>query len=180
MRRLTLEEAELVSSAARGDGNRPSLYRVTSGFDEEISADFETFLILNSIDERTQVSQFFQTVLENDPNSNDNRDRLLAEYVSARKANEEAKLTRMESFSEIYDETKSTLQNMSDGFEDITEVDLLNEATNTALGGIVEQRDRFSYDLSVLTVLEQAVPEGGISTLRRELESWGDLLVEYD
>lgn len=179
-RRLTAEEADQVSSAAREDGDRPQLFIASRGEEEEISSDFQVYLILTDISLRTQVANFFQVILDNDPNDLTTYTELLLEFVLQELGNAEIGTRNFNQLTEFYDDIRSSYSNTTDGFTDVNEVVLLQESLTNSLGAIVEQRDRLLFDTAALTVLQTRAEEGGSGDFRRELESWIRVLVEYE
>lgn len=179
-RRLTAEEADRVAGAARGDGDRPTLFSASSGAENEISSDFEVYLILTDISVRTQVANFFQVILDNDPNDLDAYNELLLEFLVEEISNAEEGKREFSDVTEFYDTTRASYSNTTDGFTDVEEVNLLQEALTNSLGQLAEQRDRFVFNVAALTVLQDRANESGSSEFRQELESWIRVLVEYE
>lgn len=179
-RRLSLEEAETVSSSAREDGDRPTLFRAASGSEEEISQDFETYLILTDIGTRSRIANFFQVILENDPNDLELYTSLLREFLEEEVSNATGGRTSFDEVTELYDDIRQAYGVTTDGFTDVSEVNFLQEALTNSLGSIAEQRDRFSFNFAALSVLQARQEAGSNQLFRQELESWVRVLVEYE
>lgn len=180
MRRLTLEEVELVSSAARGDGARPSYFNVQSAAEEEISTNFESFLILTPLQVRSDLSNFFQTVIDNDPNQVEVRSDLLEEFLEEEQRNELRSQRMYADLTEYYDRVRDQFAQASEGFEDVTEVVLLQESVTRSLGDIVSSRDRHAYGHAVLSVLATRHSSSGNNSHTQEIQSWIRTLIEYE
>lgn len=179
-RRLSAEEANQVSGAAREDGDRPELFIASTGAETEISTDFEVYLILTDIAVRTQIANFFQVILDNDPNDLASYTELLLEFLEEEISNAEEGKREFADVTEFYDATRTSYTNTTDGFTDVSEVNLLQEALANSLGPLAEQRDRFIFNVAALTVLQTRANEGGSDSFTRELESWIRVLVEYE
>lgn len=179
-RRLTAEEADQVSNLARGDGERPQLFIASTGEETEISSDFETYLILTESSIRTQIANFLRVILENDPNNLEVRTELLLLFIREEISNADRAKGEFAEVTEFYDQTRTAFSNTTDGFIDVSEVTLLQEALTSSLGPIAEQRDRLIFNTAALTVLQTRTEAGGSDNFRRELESWVRVLVEYE
>lgn len=180
MRQLTLEEASKVTSAARTEAARPEFFNAQSSQDEVISTEFESYLILTPISTRNSVSTFFSTILESDPNQIDLRNKLLSEYIDIEKSNEQALKSASEQLTSYYDQVHTSFTNSVEGFEDVTEAVLVQEALTSSMGNIVSSRDRHVFNYAVLSVLSARLDAGNDTSLRKELQSWVRVLVEYD
>jgi len=180
MRRLTLDEAETVTASARAAGDRPLFFNATTLTDEEISQEFEAYLILTPISTRSDTSTFFQTILDNDPNQLDLRQQLLTEYLEEELRNETESQRVFDDLTQYYDQVRSNLAASLEGFEDVTEATLLQESLTSSMGDIVSARDRHHFNYAVFSVLRRRLENGGSATLSQELRSWVRLLVEYD
>lgn len=180
MRRLTLEEAETVTSSAREEGNRPEFFNAQSRVSEEISQEFEAYLILTPISVRSSVSSFFQTILDNDPNQIETRNQLIDEYLEEEQRNELESQRMYQQLTEYYDQIRANLSASLDGFENVAEATLLQEALTKSMGDIVSARDRHTFNYAVLAVLASRVETGGASDFEQELQAWVRVLVEYD
>jgi hypothetical protein len=178
MRRLTLEEADTVSSSARED--RPTFFNAQTRASESISQEFEAYLILTPISVRSSVSSFFQTILENDPNQIDVRNQLINEYLEEEQRNELEGQRMYQQLTEYYDQVRTNLTASLDGFEDVTEATLLQEALTKSMGDIVAARDRHTFNYAALSVLASRVESGGAADFDQELQAWVRVLVEYD
>lgn len=179
-RGLSADEASLVSAKARPDGQRPTLYSSVSDTEEEISSDFEVYLILTDPSLRNKVANFFQTILDNNPNDLDVRSRLLNDFIQEEIRNSQGKSQEFSSLTSFYDEIRSSYGATINGFTDIAEVVALQEALTLSLGPIAEQRDRLTFNYSALNVLLARANSSGSDSFTRELESWIRLLVEYE
>lgn len=180
MRRLTLEEAETVTSSAREEGNRPEFFNAQSRVSEEISQEFEAYLILTPISVRSSVSSFFQTILDNDPNQIEVRNQLIDEYLEEEQRNELESQRMYQQLTEYYDQVRSDLSSSLDGFESVAEATLLQEALTKSMGDIVSARDRHTFNYAALAVLASRVETGGAADFEQELQAWVRVLVEYD
>jgi len=180
MRRLTLDEAEQVSASAREPGERPTFYNATTRADEEISQEFEAYLILTPSSVRSEISTFFQTILDNDPNNVQLREQLLSEFLEEELRNASESQRVFSNLTEYYDSVRTSLSSSVEGFEDVTEVPLLQEATTSSMGDIVSTRDRHQLDYAVLRVLQTRAENGRSATLTEELRSWVRVLTEYE
>lgn len=180
MRRLTLEEAEIVTSSAREDGSRPTFFNAQSRAEEEISQEFEAYLILTPISVRSSVSSFFQIVLDNDPNQIETRDQLVDEYLEEEQRNELESQRMYQQLTEYYDSIRSTFSSSLDGFENVTEATLLQEALTRSMGNIVSARDRHIFNYAALSVLASRIDSGGAVDFQQELRAWVRTLVEYE
>jgi len=179
-RRLTAEEADKVSQHAREAGDRPTVFVASTGEETEISTNFEVYLIVTDVAVRTQVANFFQVILDNDPNNLASYSELLLEFLEEEISNSEEGKREFAQVTEFYDTTRDAYTNTIDGFSDVGEVTLLQEALTNSLGPLAEQRDRFIFNVSALSVLQARATEGGSSVFRQELESWIRVLVEYE
>ena len=179
-RSLTAEEADQVAQQARGDGDRPDLFIASRNSEEQISVDFEAWLIITDSSLRTQIANFFQTLLDNDPNDLETRTELLLEFLQEEIRNAQQFKEDFESITELYDTNRESLSGATDGFTDIAEVTLLQEALNNSFGPIVEQTDRFNFDYAALTVLQTRANGENASNFQQELESWIRVLAEYE
>lgn len=180
MRRLTLDEVDVVAAGARGDGSRPTFFNAQTSSEEEISQNFEAFLLLTPTQIRSNVSNFFQVVLDNDPNQVEVRSDLFDEFMEEEKRNELRAQRMFSQLTEYYDRVRTEFSQAQEGFSDVTEVVLLQESLNRSLGDIVSSRDRHSYGYSVLSVLSARAESAGPSSHIQELQSWIRTLVEYD
>ncbi len=178
MRRLTLEEADTVASSVRED--RPTFFNAQSGQEESISTEFEAYLILTPISVRSSVSSFFQVILDNDPNQVEVRNQLLTEYLEEEKRNELESQRMYEQLADYYDQVRSDLSSSLDGFEDVTEATLLQEAMTKSMGDIISARDKHAFNYAALSVLASRFEASGSGDFTQELRSWVRVLVEYD
>jgi len=179
-RRLTLEEAASVTQLAREDGSRPELYRSTEGTETEIGRDFEAYLILTPTSTLNSMSSFFQVVLDNDPNQVELRDQLLSEFLEEEGRNESENQRMFQEITELYDQTRENLASSLEGFDDVEEAALLQEAFTRSMGDIVSARDRHIFNSSAISVLQARKDAGGSADLRQELQSWVRVLLEYE
>jgi len=179
MRRLTLEEAERVGESAHGDGERPEFFNAQTDSEEEISPEFEAYLILTPISTRSGVSGFFQVVLDNDPNQIDTRNQLLDEYFEEEQRNELEGQRMYQQLTEYYDQVRTTFSASLEGFEDISESILLQEALTRSMGNIVSARDRHTFNYAALSVLLSRHQSEGAADFQQELRAWIRVLVEY-
>jgi hypothetical protein len=180
MRTLTLEEAATVTDSARGDGDRPDFFNAQTDSEEEISQDFEAYLILTPISVRSNVSSFFQVILDNDPNQIDVRNTLINEYLEEEKRNELDAQRMYQQLTSYYDQVRSDLSSSIEGFEDVQEATLLQEAMTRSMGDIVAARDRHVFNYAALSVLSTRQETGGSADFTEELRAWVRVLVEYD
>jgi hypothetical protein len=180
MRTLTAEEAERVSSQARGDGNRPELFSSLTATASEISEEFEIFLILTPVSVRNQIANFFQVILENNPNDLEDRADLLSEFLEEELRNDTESLRAFDNYTELYDQIRDSFSNVAEGFTDVGETSLLQEAINTSLGPLAELRDRYQFNYSVLNVLRSRAEASGNANFRSELQSWIRVLATYE
>lgn len=180
MRRLTLEEASTVEANSRDDGERPLLFNAQSDTEEEISPEFEAYLVLTPISTRSQVSSFLQIVLDNDPNQIDTRKDLLDEYLEEEKRNELEGQRMYSQLTEYYDQVRTGFSSSLEGFEDVSEATLLQETLTKSMGNIVSARDRHTFNFAALSVLASRHESEGAEDFRQELRSWIRVLVEYD
>lgn len=180
MRRLTLEETELVSNSAKAEGERPQFFNASTQTSEEISQNFEAYLIVTPIATRSDTSSFLQTILDNDPNQIDIRQQLMFEFLDE-ELNDSIEAQRgYESLTEYYDLVRSSLASSIEGFEDVEETTLLQESLTSSMGDIVSVRDRHKLNSSIVSVLRRRLDNGRSATLTQEIRSWIRLLVEYD
>ena len=179
-RRLTLDEADLVTRQSREDGNKPELYRSVDETETEIGRDFESYLIVTPTSTLSSISSFFQVILDNDPNQVDLRDQLLSEFLEEEQRNENEYVRMYQQITELYDQTRESLSSSLEGFDDVEESALLQEAFTRSMGDIVSSRDRHTFNSSVLSVLSSRKDASGSSELRRELQSWVRVLLEYE
>ena len=180
MRRLTLEESSLVSERSRGDGNRPSFYDSSVQSSVEISSDFETYLILAPAQVKGDVSSLFQTVLDNDPNQVGLRSDVLTSFLNIESNNEVERKRKFESLTSLYDTVRSGFVTSIEGFEDLREVGLLQEALTTSLEGVVAARDRHEFNNAAIQVLKRRDSASGLSESHTESQAWVRVLTEYE
>lgn len=178
MRRLTLEEAETVSESSRTD--RPDYFNIQTGQEEDISPEFESYLILTPIATRSEVSGFFQLVLDNDPNQIDVRGRLMDEFLEEEQRNELEGQRMFQQLTEYYDRVRERLSVSLDGFEDVAEAISLQESLTRSMGSIVASRDRHTFNYAALSVLLSRHQDEETTAFQQELRSWVRVLVEYD
>lgn len=180
MRTLSADEAARVSSQARGDGNRPELFSSLTLTAHEISEDFEIFLILTPVSVRNQIANFFQVILENNPNDLEDRADLLSEFLEEELRNDTEALRAFDNYTELYDQIRDAFSNVAEGFTDVSETSLLQEAINTSLGPLAELRDRYQFNYAVLSVLRSRAESSGNANFRSELQSWIRVLATYE
>lgn len=180
MRTLTLEEAATVTDASRGDGDRPDFFNAQISSEAEISQEFEAYLILTPISTRSSVSSFFQVILDNDPNQIDVRNQLIDEFFEEEKRNELEAQRMYQQLTSYYDQVRSNLSASIEGFEDVQEATLLQEALTRSMGDIVAARDRHTFNYAALSVLSTRHEAGGAADFEQELRAWVRVLVEYD
>lgn len=179
-RSLTLEEAEKVSDQAKEEGSRPQYFSVPAGGAEEISKEFETFLIITPATVKSQIASFFQVILDNDPNENSTRDELLTEFLLEELDNETERIRLFDNFAEFYDEVREAYAASVDGFTDVAEVALLQEAITRSLGSISDQRDAHQFNYAVYSVLTQRKDADDPDSFEQELRAWIRVLSTYD
>jgi len=179
-RRLTLEEAEIVTRLSREEGDRPELYRSVDNTETEISQEFESYLILTPTPTLNSVSSFFRVVLDNDPNQVDLRNQLFSEFLEEEQRNESENQRMFQQLTDLYDQTRESLASSLEGFSDVEEASLLQEAVTRSMGDIVSARDRHVFNSSVLSVLASRQESSGSTELRQELQSWIRVLLEYE
>lgn len=180
MRRLTLEEAELVSNRSLPNGDRPTFFNANTQATQEIGVEFESYLIVTPIDTRSDVSTFLQTIQDNDPNQIELRNQLLFEFLDEEMSDEIQKQGNLDDLTSYYDRVRSTFSSSLEGFEDIDEASLLQEALTASMGDIVSARDRHKLNYAVLSVLRSRLDNGRSQTLSQEIRAWIRLLVEYE
>ena len=178
-RGLTVEEADRIAQQARGD-DRPLVFVAARNAEELISEEFESWLILTDAGIRSQVANFFQTVIDNDPNNLETRTELLQEFIREEIVNTAEYRHAFKDVTSAYSSTRETLVDAADGFEDVTEVTLLQEAMTSSLGPLAEQNDRYAFNYAALTVLQRRADGENLTNFREELESWIRVLSEYD
>lgn len=179
-RDLTVEEAGLVAQQARPSGQRPQIYTAATDSTAEISTDFETYLILTPISLRNQIAQYFQTIIDNDPNDLQTYSDLLTEFLEEELRNDTELMRAYNDYTSLYDQVRDAYSSSTDGFTDVDEVGELQVALTNSLGQLAEQRDRYSFNYAVLNVLRDRNNNSGRTGFVRELQSWIRALVTYE
>lgn len=180
MRRLTLEEAELVTSRSLPNGDRPLFFNASTQTTQEISPEFESYLIVTPLEVRSEVSSFLQTLADNDPNQVELRNQLMFEFLDEEMSDSIERQRNLEDITEYYDQVRASFSSSLEGFEDLAEVALLQETLTASMGEIVSVRDRHKLNYAVLSVLRRRLDNGRTQNLTQEIRSWIRTLVEYE
>lgn len=177
MRRLTNEEAQTVRARRRPSGDRPTYYNAGTDEDNEISEEFEAFLILLATGVKTEAVAWINAVANSLPEREDWND-LLMETIAQQAANATARLADINETFDGYEAFRTNFR--ADGFEDVEEVGTLLEDLQIGMGEL-SGRERESTHLEVLSDLLQLRAESGnVSESRlQQLRSWITPLLTY-
>jgi len=177
VRRLTNEEAQTVRDSRREPGERPVYFNSGSGEDEEISEQFEAFLILLSSGVKTEAVTWINAVASLMPDRDDWND-VLIETVEQQIANAQTLNDAINTTYEGYESFRTNFR--IDGFEDITEIGLMLDDLQVGMGEL-SGRAREAKHLEVLSAIlnERATSEEFGDARLQQLRSWITPLMTY-
>jgi len=112
-------------------------------------------LILATSQVKEDVSGLFQVVIDNDPNHAGLRSTVLSSFLENDSNNEIEKKRKFSNLTSLYDSVRSEFSSSIEGFEDVRETSLLQEALTSSLSGIVAARDRHEFNNSVNQGIEE-------------------------
>lgn len=177
-RALTSEEALTV--AAKAKESRPYVYNSSTGALEQISKDFEAFLILSSAGVKSRAAQFIATILLFDINNLVVRNNLTKRWIDDEYSDLDTEIEGYQDILDVYDEIRPDLADATSGFEDVLEVNTLLEGIHLLLGDFAEQRDSLKYSKAIANVFKLKEQGTVPSELKREIESYSRALLSYD
>lgn len=179
-RALTSQEATKVAKKAKADGFRPQIFNSSSGILEEITKEFEIFLILSKPGIKAKAAQFISTIIQSDINNLVVRNNLLRRWAEDELADIDKEIEGYQDLLDIYDEIFPQLGEAKTGFEDVVEVNNLFSSFNLLTGDFAEQRDSLRFDKAATTVINNR--DSGVlpSDIKKELESYARALLAYE
>jgi hypothetical protein len=179
-RALTSDEFKKVTSKAKVEGSRPFVYESSTGEYNQISKDFEAFLILTPAGIKAKAAQFISTIIRSEINNSVIRTNLLRRWAQDEMADIAKEIEGYKDILDIYDSIIPTLGQAKGGFEDVTEVNVLFSGFNLLMGEFAETRDSLKFDRAASSVLNNRSGGNLPSDIKKELESYARALLSYD
>lgn len=179
-RPLTSQEVKKVARLAKPDLARPYIYDAASGQLQQISKDFEIFLILTPGGVRNQITQYISLILKADINNLSVRNKLSKQWIDNEIKDLEKEEKNYDDILGIYDDLIPKLSAAKTGFEDVDEVNSLMSNFTLLTSDFGEQRDGIRFDKAVLSVLKIRESVTLPDDIKKEIQSYARALIAYD
>ena len=179
-RALTPEESQVVAAKAKPEGSRPQLYSAATGTLNQISKDFESFLILSPAGVKANAATFISTILLFDINNLVVRNNLMKRWCEDEISDIDEEIKGYEDIMDSYDEIRPKLADASLGFEDVPEVNTLMSDFTLLLGDFGEQRDSLLFSKAASNVINTRERGTIPADTKQEIESFARILLTYD
>jgi len=186
MPNFTTEEIGLIKEQTLPDDERPSYYSKSFQREQQISTDFESFLILQKGSQKQISMDWIDRALDIEVD-NEDRDILMTRYLTTVEEDADARVEELDerlqnfnSFMESLFEDQSSMGGPS-RFSDISELNIFVQSLQKPLDKLTIQRDQAFHEQNLVSSLQVRLEEEQTDdNSRLELESWNQVLSIYE
>lgn len=179
IRDLTAAEQQRLYGKRKPRGQRPRVFNAVTRQQDEISEDFETFIILMNIGFRARIGQYLTAISTIDTTAG-TMNSLRREWLGQRKSTYQAAMDSYGPLISSYEDIREKLVAATIGFEEVPEIQRLLTDFSKVVGGIVDVFENTRMQWAMISSLDnQATSSNDSSPVNTELNSMVSAFLSY-
>ncbi len=180
IRELTPDEQRRIYGKRKPAGQRPRYYDAATGLFNEISFDFETFILLVPIGFRARIGQYLAALMAGDIGSG-TMDELRTTWLTQRRRTYQAASDLYGPTVTTYEDIRADLMDAAVGFDEISEYQRFQADLTKVVGKFVDDYENVTFQSNVYNTLKLRSQPSAPTTspVHAELQSFIQVFLAY-